>query len=195
MTALRMLQYAAIGLTLSIAILALSLLFSAKPLYVLYADLFQSGQIYQGETRALMYNRYIFTVIAPCSFLLGSALTWLLIARGWIAFASATLILIAVLLALGFLRLEPLASSPTPLRSHPDAHWSGGVDGGALFEITRADGPRHFVEIRYETGDIWAKGWVSDQGSHSRTATSGAMTAGRSSPACSWTFFLNQAPA
>lgn len=165
MTAPRAILYSAITLALSVGIFFLSLLFPAKPLYVLYADLFQLGQVYQGETRALMYNRYLFTVIAPCSFLLGSALTWLLIARRWVAFVSATLILIAVLLAVAFLPLEPVVSSPTPLRDHPDAHWSGGVDGGAYFEITRAEPPRHFVEIRYENGDIWAEGWVSDQGS------------------------------
>lgn len=136
MKATRFLLHAAITLTLSAGIFLLNLLISAKPLYALYADLFQLGQAYQGETHALMYNRYLFTVIAPCSFLLASALTWLLMARGWVAFVSATLMLIAVLLAVAFLRLEPAdfhreaqVSIPSPsnrfiLQSVPLASWS-----------------------------------------------------------------------
>lgn len=79
MTAPRILLYAVISLALSVGIFISALLFFAKPLYILYADLFQLGQVYQGETRALIYNRYLFTVIAPCSLLLGSALTWLFV--------------------------------------------------------------------------------------------------------------------
>jgi len=163
MTASRAILYSAITLALSFGIFFLILLFSAKSLYVLYAYLFQLGQVYQGETRSLMYNRYIFTVIAPFSFLFGSTLTWLLITRRWITFVSSTLILIAVLLAAEFLRLEPVASSPASLRDHPSAHWSGGVDGGTFFEITRDEPPLYFVEIRLENGDIWTTGWVSYQ--------------------------------
>lgn len=74
MTAPRILLYAVIWLTLIVVIFFLNLLFFAKPLYVLHSDLFQFGQVYQGETRALMYNRYLFTFIAPCSLILGSAL-------------------------------------------------------------------------------------------------------------------------
>jgi len=161
MKATRFLLHAAITLTLSAGIFALNLLLSAKPLYALYADLFQLGQTYHGETRALMYNRYIFTAIIPCSFLFGSALTWLLMARGWVAFVSATLVLIAVLLAAALLRLEPVVSSPTPLRNHPDANWSRELDGGAFFEITHAEPPRYFVEIRYENDTLWAQCWVT----------------------------------
>lgn len=152
-----------ICLGLSIAVFIFSLLFFAKPLYALYADLFQSGQMYQGETRAFMYNRFLLTVIAPCSFFVGSALTWLLITFKWLTWASTALILILVLLVAAFLHLEPVVAPPAPLRDHPNAHWSGGVDGGTFFEITRAEPPRYFVEIRYENGDIWTAGWVSDQ--------------------------------
>lgn len=74
MTARRILLYAVISLALSIVVFILNLLFFAKPLYALYADLFQSGQMYQGETRAFMYNRFLFTVIAPGSLIVSAAL-------------------------------------------------------------------------------------------------------------------------
>lgn len=157
MKATRFLLHTAITLTLSAGIFALNLLLSAKPLYALYADLFQLGQTYQGETRALMYNRYLFTVIAPCSFLIGSALTWLLMARRWVAFVSATLILIVVLLAVGFLNLGSVASLPASLHTHANVQWSDGVDGGSLFDITKADPPRYFLEFRHMSDDIWAE--------------------------------------
>lgn len=81
----------------------------------------------------------------------------------WIALVATALILIFVLLVAAFLHLEPVLAPPAPLRDHPNAHWSGGVDGGVFFEITRAEPPRYFVEIRYENSDIWAAGWVSYQ--------------------------------
>ncbi|WP_300652613.1 hypothetical protein [Pseudomonas sp.] len=81
MTAPRIFLYAIIGLILSAGIFALNLLFLAKPLYALYADLFQLGQLYQGETRALMYNRFLLNFIAPGSLLTGGILTWLLMKR------------------------------------------------------------------------------------------------------------------
>tara|TARA_R110000868_G_C10942998_1_gene767216 strand:+ start:2662 stop:3024 length:363 start_codon:yes stop_codon:yes gene_type:complete len=67
-------------------------------------------------------------------------------------------------LVAAFLHLEPVLAPPAPLQDHPNAHWSGGVDGGVFFEITRAEAPRYFVEIRYENGGIWTEGWVSEQG-------------------------------
>lgn len=163
MSARRIFLYAAISLGLSITIFISSLLFFSKPLYALYADLFQSGQMYQGETRAFMYNRFLLTVIAPCSIFLGSAVTWVLITFKWVTWISTALILILVLLVAAFLQLEPVLDPPPPLHDHPNAHWSGGVDGGTFFEITRAEPPRYFVEIRYENGDIWTAGWVSYQ--------------------------------
>lgn len=81
MPALRILLYTVIGLTLSSGIFVLNLLFLAKPLYALYADLFQFGQLYQGETRALRYNRFLLNFIAPGSLLIGGVLTWLLMKR------------------------------------------------------------------------------------------------------------------
>ncbi|UTW05790.1 hypothetical protein [Pseudomonas benzenivorans] len=163
MAALRILFYAVIGLALSASIFVLNLLFFAKPLYALYADLLQSGQMYQGETRAFMYNRFLLTVIAPTSLLLGGGLTWLSIKLRWLAFILAALALVTILSAAIFMRFEPVVISPAPLRDHPNAQWSGGVDGGAFFEITEADPPRYFLEIRYENGSLWAKGWVNGQ--------------------------------
>lgn len=77
MTTHRALRYAVTIPALSLILFILILLSSAKPLYVLYADLFQSGQLYQGETRALMYNRFLFTVIAPGSLIVSSVLVWI----------------------------------------------------------------------------------------------------------------------
>lgn len=81
MTGPRIILHAVIGLALSSVIFFLNMLLLAKPLYALYADLFQSGQMYQGETRALMYNRFLLNFIAPGSLLIGGALTWLLVKR------------------------------------------------------------------------------------------------------------------
>ena len=159
----RILYYVVICLLLGGCIFVLNLLCLAKPLYAIYADLFQSGQMYQGETRALMYNRFLLTVIAPVSLLLGGALAWVLIKLRWLAFLLAALALVVILSAAIFMRFEPVVIPPAPLRDHPNAHWSGGVDGGAFFEITRAEPPLYFVEIRYENGDIWNAGWVSYQ--------------------------------
>lgn len=164
MAASRIILHAVIGLALVVIIFFWNLLFFAKPLYALYADLFQSGQMYQGETRALMFSRFLLIVIAPGSLLLGGALTWVLIKFRWLAFVLAALVLIVVLLAVAFLHLEPVVATPAPLRDHPSAHWSGGVDGGAFFEITKAEPPRYFLEVRYENGSIWAQGWVNGQG-------------------------------
>lgn len=74
MTMHRILRYAVIISALSFILFILNLLLFGKSLYVLYADLFQSGQLYQGETRALMYNRFLFTVIAPGSLIVSAAL-------------------------------------------------------------------------------------------------------------------------
>jgi hypothetical protein len=68
------------------------------------------------------------------------------------------------MLATAFLHLEPIAAAPQPLSDHPDAKWSGGVDGGSFFEITDSDPPRYFLEIRYENGTLWTQGWVTGQG-------------------------------
>lgn len=163
MTLSRIVLHVVIGLILGVAAFCLSLLFISKPLYAIYADLFQSGQMYQGETRALMYNRFLLTVIAPVSLLLGGGLTWVLIKLRWLAFLLAVLALVVILSAVIFLRLDPVVVPPAPLRDHPNAQWSGGVDGGAYFEITESDPPRYFLEIRYENGSLWVKGWVNGQ--------------------------------
>lgn len=80
----------------------------------------------------------------------------------WIALVSTALILALAIAAYSL--LEPVDETPPVLHNHPDAYWSGAQDGGVFFEITRAEPPRYFLEIRYENGDLWITGWVSDQG-------------------------------
>lgn len=46
------------------------------------------------------------------------------------------------------------------LKNHPNALWSGAQDGGVFFEITKKKPPNYYLEVRYENGDLWAKGWV-----------------------------------
>lgn len=82
----------------------------------------------------------------------------------WISLVIAALLLILILVAVIFLKLEPIAVTPQPLQDYPNAIWSGGVDGGSFFEISKIEHPRYFLEIRYENGDIWAQGWVNGQG-------------------------------
>lgn len=76
MNTYRAFRCAAAILMLGIAIFVLALLFVAKPLYALHADLFQAGHEYQGETRALLYNRFLFHFIAPLSLSIGTLLAW-----------------------------------------------------------------------------------------------------------------------
>lgn len=162
MKARRIFLYAAISAGLSIAVFIFILLFFTKPLYALYADLFHSGQMYQGETRAFIYNRFLLTVIAPCSFFLGSAMTWVMITFKWVTWISTALILTLVVAVYSL--LEPVDKTPPVLQNRPDAYWSGAQDGGVFFEITRTESPRYFVEIRHENGDIWTEGWISEKG-------------------------------
>ena len=85
----------------------------------------------------------------------------------------AALILIALILTVGvviYSFLVPVDEVTPILKNHPNAHWSGAQDGGVFFEITQAKPPRYFVEIRHENGDIWAKGWVSEQGQQLRNS-------------------------
>ena len=58
------------------------------------------------------------------------------------------------------------------LKDHPNAHWSGAQDGGVFFEITKSDPPAYYVEIRYESGDIWAEGWIKHGLTEGRKLTS-----------------------
>lgn len=82
----------------------------------------------------------------------------------WISLLALVLMLAFILYAVLFIHWEPIVSKPEPLRDHPNAQWSGGVDGGSFFEITDADPPRYFLEVRYENGSLWAQGWVNEQG-------------------------------
>ncbi|GEM_PF-1445610 len=81
----------------------------------------------------------------------------------WVCLAGVALLLTVIIVAVFFVRWEPIVAKPEPLLDHPNAQWSGGVDGGAYFEITENDPPRYFLEIRYENGSLWAKGWVNGE--------------------------------
>ena len=71
----RSLRFATISLALAAIIFLSALFFFAKPMYSLHAERFQTGQPYQGETHALMYNRFLINIVAPTSLLLGAILT------------------------------------------------------------------------------------------------------------------------
>ena len=68
-------------------------------------------------------------------------------------------ILIMMIIASQF---DPIPATPEPLSNHPRAQWSGGVDGGAYFEIISAEPPRYFLQIRHQSGTLWAEGWITD---------------------------------
>lgn len=82
----------------------------------------------------------------------------------WVSLTVAALVLTLGLAVTLFLKMEPIAAIPQPLSEHPNAYWSGGVDGGAFFEITNTRPPYYFLEVRYENGTLWAQGWVNGQG-------------------------------
>ncbi|MNZ51950.1 hypothetical protein D3C78_697820 [compost metagenome] len=69
------LRLATASLATSTILFLLAIFFLAKPTYAIYAELFQSGQSYQGETRTALYNHLITTIIAPTSLTLGTMLT------------------------------------------------------------------------------------------------------------------------
>lgn len=50
------------------------------------------------------------------------------------------------------------------LPEHPAAHWQGAADGGHFIEITRSEPPYYFVQVRYESGDLWSEGWLKYEG-------------------------------
>lgn len=71
----RALKITTTSLALSAIIFLSALFFFAKPMYSLYAEIFQAGQPYQGETHALMYSRFLINIVTPTSLLLGALLT------------------------------------------------------------------------------------------------------------------------
>lgn len=79
----------------------------------------------------------------------------------WIALVLVALLLALALLVAAFLQFEPVVDTPPALRDHPNAQWSGGLDGGVFFEVIRSEPPRYYVEIRYESGELWTAGWVT----------------------------------
>lgn len=79
----------------------------------------------------------------------------------WIALGLGGLILAVALLITAVLPLDPVVSTPPSLKDHPKAQWSGDVDGGAFFEIIRAEPPRYLVQIRHLSGSLWMEGWIT----------------------------------
>lgn len=79
----------------------------------------------------------------------------------WIALGLGGLILAVALLITAVLPLDPVVSTPPSLKDHPNAQWSGDVDGGAFFEIIHAEPPRYLVQIRHLSGNLWMEGWIT----------------------------------
>lgn len=73
---MRLLLLFALFLLLAILLLALGLYGVGQPLYGVYADIFQHGQLYEGETRNLLYFRFICRVLLPAALLCSAAMTW-----------------------------------------------------------------------------------------------------------------------
>ncbi|WP_256674770.1 hypothetical protein [Pseudomonas sp. LD120] len=64
------------------------------------------------------------------------------------------------LFVLGLTLLDFSKAPAHVLAEHPNAQWQGGPDGGHYLEITRSEPPYYFVQIRYESGDLWEEGWL-----------------------------------
>ncbi|MGE8412435.1 MAG: hypothetical protein ACN6QY_08740 [Pseudomonas sp.] len=69
-------------------------------------------------------------------------------------------VLALVLLGLVLAKVDFAPTPPMVLASHPGAQWQGGVDGGYYVEITRAEPPLFFVQVRHASGDLWDEGWI-----------------------------------
>jgi hypothetical protein len=76
----------------------------------------------------------------------------------WVFISLIALAFVLVIAAYSL--LERSDGKVLTLKDHPNAYWSGAQDGGVFFEITKSDPPAYYIEIRYESGDIWAEGWV-----------------------------------
>ncbi|WP_338525178.1 hypothetical protein NUH87_05935 [Pseudomonas batumici] len=80
----------------------------------------------------------------------------------WFVISLAVLILILV--AVAYSLLDRSGGKVPTLKDHPNAYWSGAQDGGVFFEVTKANPPNYYIEVRYESGDIWSEGWVKYKG-------------------------------
>ncbi|MCY7262013.1 hypothetical protein DMX09_29535 [Pseudomonas protegens] len=76
--------------------------------------------------------------------------------RFLMSIGALTLILVALGIAWTSLFKEAVHTLP----EHPRAQWQGGVDGGHYVEVTRSEAPYYFVQVRYESGDLWSEGWL-----------------------------------
>lgn len=76
----------------------------------------------------------------------------------WLVFFILVTLLLCILIA--YSMIERSDTTVPMLKNHPNALWSGAQDGGVFFEITKKNPPNYYVEVRYENGDLWAKGWV-----------------------------------
>lgn len=60
----------------SVLTFSLLLAFVAKDAYIVYANWFQYGITYEGETKAKLFFRFLLTVVAPMSLALGALQAW-----------------------------------------------------------------------------------------------------------------------
>ncbi len=63
------------------------------------------------------------------------------------------------------------------LAEHPNAQWQGAADGGHYIEITRAEPPYYFIQVRYESGQLWDEGWLKYEGRDAETLTANKVLA------------------
>ena len=93
--------------------------------------------------------------------------------RFLMAMGGLALVLIALYVAL----MDFTKAPARRLAEHPNAQWQGAADGGHYIEITRAEPPYYFVQVRYESGQLWDEGWLKYEGRDGETLSANEVLA------------------
>jgi hypothetical protein len=140
-------------LLIGIELLVINSVFLAKPLYKIYADLFNNGQLYEGETHTLFYMRFIFSFITPLSFALAFILSWYIKTSYWrVAQLSLLLLIIATLSVIYF---APYSNQQFSLDNYPNSIGSSVVSSGMLFERNQPSAAISYLVVPYECCKAW----------------------------------------
>lgn len=82
-----------------------------------------------------------------------------------------------VLIALWVALMDFSKAPAHGLAEHPNAQWQGAADGGHYIEITRAEPPYYFIQVRYESGHLWDEGWLKYEGDDGKTLSANEVLA------------------